>query len=133
MDNDLNLGDKVHGQANVSREFTEVADRLHVDLLFLNLEAGLFLDGGRYILGSNGAVKFARFASFGSKDYGDPIDLLGETLELGILFGATDLRLRTDLFDLLECAWRGKHSQFLWEQEITPVAVGDFLHIACAP
>src|SRR5689334_20264954 len=68
MDNDLDFGDQVHGEANVSGEFAEITDGLHIDLLLLDLKAGLFLDGGGYILCGDGAVEFTSLTSFGSKN-----------------------------------------------------------------
>ena len=91
------------------------------------------LDGDGYILCGDGTVKFTSLTSFGRKDHGDPVDLVCKTLELGILFCPADLRLRTDLFDLFERTGGGKHSQFLWEQEVAPVTIGDLLDVACAP
>src|SRR5690349_23609271 len=133
MDNDLDFRNKVHGQANVSGELAQVADGLHIDLLFLDLKAGLFLDGDSHILRGDGAVELTSLTSFGSKDHGDPVDLVCETLKLGILFCPADFRLRTDLFDLFERTCGGKHSQFLGEQEIAPVTIGDLLYVTCAP
>jgi hypothetical protein len=108
MDDDPDFRDQVHGQADVGCELTEIADRLHVDLLFLDLEADLFLDGSRHILRGDGAIQLACFTSLGAERPGLPVDLCGQILELRVLLGAADLSLRTDSLDLLERAGGGE-------------------------
>jgi hypothetical protein len=82
MDDDLDFRNKVHSEADVCGELAKVADGLHVDLLLFDLEAGLFLNGSRHILGGDGTVKFAGLTSLGGKNNGNAVDLIGKRFEL---------------------------------------------------
>ena len=67
MDNDLDLRNQIHREAYMGSKLAKIADGLHVDLVFLDFVADLFLDGGCYILCGDGAIQFASFARLGSK------------------------------------------------------------------
>jgi hypothetical protein len=68
VNNHFDFGHQVHGQTNMNGKFTKIADGLHIDLRLLDFKTGLFLNGIRYILRSDGAIQFASFTGFGSKD-----------------------------------------------------------------
>src|SRR5512140_2148641 len=63
VNHDPDLGDKVHGQADVSLMLAQVADWLEIDLLAFDLNTGFGLDSGSYVLGGDRPVKFAGFTS----------------------------------------------------------------------
>ncbi len=81
-----------------SSEFAKIADGLHIDLLAFDFIAGFFLNGSCHILRGDGAIQFASLTSLGSKDQGQPIDLVGKVLEFRILFGAANFSLANGSF-----------------------------------
>jgi hypothetical protein len=129
MDDDLDFRNKIHRQADMRRKLSEIADGLHIDLLFLDFETGLFLNGDCHITGRDGAVQFASFARLCGKSQRDAIDMLRQVLEFGVEFRTTDLSLRTDLLSLLESPGCGKHGKSLREQEVAAIASGNLLHL----
>jgi len=130
VDNHFDFGNQVHREADVSGKFTKIADRLHIDLLLLDLEAGLFLNGNRDILCGNRTIEFPRFSGLGSKNQGKTFDLVGKVLELGVLLCAADFSLGTDFFGLLKSSGRRQYRHFLREQEVAPVTIGNLFHVA---
>ena len=130
MDNDLDFRNKVHGEAYVSRVLAKIADGLHINLLFLDFVAGLFLNGGRDILCCNGAIQFAHFARLGSKVQRQAIDAFGQVLEFRVEFRAADFSLRPDSFHLFKGTGGGKYGQALWNQIVAAIASSNLLHFA---
>jgi len=66
MDDDFDLRYKVNGQADVGSELAKIADWLHIDLLFLDFETRLFLNGDCHILRGDGAIQLAGFSGAGA-------------------------------------------------------------------
>src|SRR6266498_3543609 len=133
MDDNLDFGDQVHGQANMSGELSKIADRLHVNLLLLDFVARLFLNGSCHILRGDGTIELPCFPSLGGKDYGDAVDMGGEVFEFGVLFRAADFSGGTNFLSLLERACCSEHCQSLRDEKVASIAIGDFFDVASAP
>jgi len=101
-------------------KFAKIADGLHIDLRLFDFETGLFLNSIGHILRGNGAIQLASFTSLGGKDQSQSIDLVGEILQLRILFCAADLSLGTDLFGLFEAPGVARTAIFCGSRKLRP-------------
>src|SRR3990172_2340762 len=129
IDDDLDLWNEIHRQADVGSKFAERADGLNIHLLALHFKADLFGKRGGDILCGNGTVQFSGITSLGWEAKSYFLDLVGDAFEVIVLCTAADLSLRLDLLDLLQCAFGGKHGKSLRDEEVTAEAIGYFLNI----
>jgi hypothetical protein len=80
MDDDLNFRNQINREADMCNMFAQVSDGLHVNLMFLDFEAGLFRYRGCHILCGYGAIQFACITRFGAKGNNDTFNLVSQTL-----------------------------------------------------